>query len=137
MPIAGNPIQCATREVLLVLLTLTGGGNDAAPTVDASANVFESATRTAEGEYTLTLKEKFRKARIVGAVYGKTNYGSGAARKVLIIKSKDVREAGTIVFGIEDGTDGQSNAATELGTTEFFDINLALYRGLTDLEVGT
>jgi len=134
MPLVGNPCKAGTRDVILVHATLQGTGSGNAPTIDVGGAklLFGTPTRSAAGRVTIPLNESVVAVKVVGAVYGDTNFDSAATRRRLIVRSKDVKTAKTITVAIEDDADAGTNTAADLAATQFFDLTLALHYKLPE-----
>jgi hypothetical protein len=92
--------QCLNRQAVVYFLSLVGGGLGADPTVEAPgapSNIFESIERTGPGEYTLTLTEKIRAARLVGATYYNSDEAS-VRQRTIELKNRDVVGDKTLIL---------------------------------------
>lgn len=122
------PKPGANRGAIDVYLSITGTGDGANATIDCpnGGSVFTSttATRNAEGQYTLTLRDSYVQAKLVGHTAG-----GASMKKSLRLESRDVKTAKTLVLQVYDNTDSASGDQ-DLLANEFFDLHLVLFRGV-------
>lgn len=104
------------------------GNGASSPTTIVGAGV-TSVARTATGAYTITLDETYTRLDSVSFQFQDSNYGSAAKRVNVVLIAHDVTSAKTLTIQVEDATDGNSNAAINLATTQWLHVSLCLVNG--------